>query len=254
MDPSIVSHLRKFQNGVAHRGLHDLTRPENSKAAFIAAIEANQPFECDIHRCKNGGLVVCHDSNLLRMCGKEGTIEELTLEEVKENYRLPDGSRLLTLQELFALNDKNVPMVLELKSYGGNEHEIVEEALPIIHALPNLDDCLLISFWDEILRHARKLGAKLPLGYLVGTEAVKHASPELLREFDFLDVEVHYSLLPRFRKYRKEGGALLCWTVKGRLTAWIGKWRCHALTWEEVDSAKPKLKLNRYIQKRFDPR
>ena len=253
MNPRIKERLLAFDNGVAHRGLHDLSRPENSRAAFLEAIEKGQPFECDIHRTKDGELLICHDSDLLRMTGKQGIIEELDLREIQSSYLLPDGSAPITLEELFRLNDKNVPMVLELKSYGGNEEAVAKRALPLINALPNVGDCLLISFWENILFEARKLEPKLPLGFLVGTEAIKHAPESLLYEFDFLDVEVHYSLFPRFARYRRNGGGLLCWTVKDRLSYRIGKARCDALTWEKVNSAKPNSKTNVFIEKTFDP-
>lgn len=253
MNPSVVSRLALFNNGVAHRGLHDLTRPENSKAAFERAIEMNQPFECDIHLTADNELVIVHDSDLLRMTGKPGIVEELTLGQIQSEYALPDGSFPITLEELFRLNPGKVPMVLELKSYNHNEEALANRAMPLINSLPNAKECLLISFWVDVLRAAKKHDPKMPLGFLVGTEAIKTVKEADLYEFDFLDVEVHYSLFPRFRRYRKKGGALLCWTVKSRLTDWIGRHRCHANTWEKVDSAKQPLKLNKFIERRYDP-
>ena len=59
--------------------------------------------------------------------------------------------------------------------------------------------------------------------------------------------------MPRFRRYRKAGGALMCWTVKSHLTYSIGKRRCDALTWEIVDSAKEKNKVNAFVKKKLYP-
>ena len=251
MDPTVIERIKRFPKGVAHRGFHDLERPENSKAAFIHAIECGYPFEFDIHLTKDGKLLVCHDSDLNRVCGKPGVIEELTLEEIQRDYKLFDGSAPIDLEELLSLNPGKVPMVIELKAKNGNEDALVEAAAPLLEKIQNPDDCVLISFSAEALREAKKRHVPLPLGFLVGTEAVKHVPEKDLYEFDFLDVEVHYSLLPRFGRYRKKGGVILCWTVKGPLTYFIGKHRCDGTTWEIVDSAKDKLKVNRFLAKRY---
>ena len=46
---------------IAHRGLHDREKPENSLPAFRAAVEHGFPIETDIHLLKDGNLVVFHD-------------------------------------------------------------------------------------------------------------------------------------------------------------------------------------------------
>ena len=239
---------------VAHRGYHDLNRPENSLAAFRAAIEAGIAFECDIHLTKDGKLVVCHDSSLKRMCGKEGIIEELTLEEIQKNYQLPDGSKILQFVDLLKENNGKVPMVIELKGHEGNDAMLSKTVAPLLEGLPNNGRYFIISFFPECLRELRRLGIALPLGLLISTEAIKQNDKALLYEFDFLDVEVHYSLFPRFGKYRKAGGAIMVWTVKTGFTSWIGHRRADCLTWEKVDSSKEKLKLNRFIDKHYSPK
>lgn len=253
MNPNLKKNLGpRFDRGVCHRGLHDLRCPENSKAAFLQAIEADMPFECDIHLTKDGRLLVCHDSDLTRVTGEAGIIEEMTFEQT-QNHHFFDGSTPMAFEDLVALNAGRVPMIVELKAYQGNGEALAKAALPLIEAMPNKEECYVISFDADSLRNCRKLGCTLPLGFLISTEAVKHASKELLYEFDFLDVEVHYSMLPRFGRYCKDGGLLFCWTVKSRFTHWIGKKRCHVSTWEEVDSAKEKLKVNAFIHKRVNP-
>ena len=253
MNPNLKKSLSsRFARGVCHRGLHDLRCPENSRAAFLQAIESNMPFECDVHLSRDGKLVVCHDSDLFRVTKKHGIIEELTFDEIQE-FHFFDGSSPMALPDLLALNDGRVPMVIELKAYQGNGRELAKAATPILNGMKNIAECYLISFDPEALRGAKEADIHMPLGFLVGTEAVKHASKELLYEFDFLDVEVHYSLLPRFGRYRKDGGFIVCWTVKNRLTYNIGKKRCDVLTWEEVDSAKEELKVNSFIHKRVNP-
>ena len=47
----------------AHRGLHDENLPENSMAAFRAALENGYGIELDIHLMKDGKLAVIHDTS-----------------------------------------------------------------------------------------------------------------------------------------------------------------------------------------------
>ena len=90
----------RFWKGIAHRGLHDEARTENGLEAFRNAIAHDKAFEFDIHLTKDGQLVVVHDSDLKRVTGKEGTVEEKTLAELKRDYRLLDGEEIPTLEEL----------------------------------------------------------------------------------------------------------------------------------------------------------
>ena len=73
----------------AHRGLHDAAAgvPENSLAAFRKAVENGYGMELDVHLTRDGKLAVIHDSNLERVCGAEGRVEDLTWEEL-QNFRL----------------------------------------------------------------------------------------------------------------------------------------------------------------------
>lgn len=49
----------------AHRGLHDEKKPENSLAAFRAALEHGYGAELDLHLLADGNLGVMHDSDLV---------------------------------------------------------------------------------------------------------------------------------------------------------------------------------------------
>ena len=101
-----------FLEGIAHRGLHNGDFTENGLKAFENAINHGVAFEYDIHLTKDNELVVCHDESLKRTTGKEGIIEDLTLKEIKENYRLLDGGEIPTLQEVINLMKRHPCIVL----------------------------------------------------------------------------------------------------------------------------------------------
>lgn len=114
----------RFQYGIAHRGLHNKEFTENGMKAFKNAIDHDTPFELDVHLTKDGYLIVSHDSNLERTTGKKGIIEDLTKDEIKNNYTLLDGGSVPLLEEVLELNNDKVPMVIELKAYHKNGSKV----------------------------------------------------------------------------------------------------------------------------------
>ena len=134
-----------FLEGIAHRGLHNGDFTENGLKAFENAINHGVAFEYDIHLTKDNELVVCHDESLKRTTGKEGIIEDLTLKEIKENYRLLDGGEIPTLQEVIDLNKNRVPMVIELKVFRKNYKPLAKRFKDYLPQL-NKRDTLIISF------------------------------------------------------------------------------------------------------------
>ena len=104
----------------AHRGLHREGIPENSMAAFRAALDHGFGIEFDLHLLKDGNLAVMHDSLLKRTTGAEGRIEDLTTEDLK-NYRLEGTEETIpTFRQLLELYDGKAPLIVELKPVDGN--------------------------------------------------------------------------------------------------------------------------------------
>ena len=73
----------------AHRGLHDLSLPENSLPAFVAAVEQGFGIELDVRLTRDEVMVVFHDDNLRRMCNKDVRVASVSYAELCE-YTLLD--------------------------------------------------------------------------------------------------------------------------------------------------------------------
>ncbi len=146
-----------FLQGIAHRGLHNEKYTENGLKAFQNAINHKTAFEFDIHLTKDHELVVCHDEELKRTTGKEGIIEDLTLKEIKDNYRLLDGGEIPTLKEVFDLNNFQVPMVVELKVFRKNYKELSAKVKEFFKGIDHHKDIMLISFDPRSLWPLKKL-------------------------------------------------------------------------------------------------
>lgn len=111
----------------AHRGLWNEERPENSLAAFRAAVEKGYGIELDVHRTKDGALVVHHDSNLLRMTGVDRQIARSTLQEVRA-CKLPNGEPIPTFDEVLKTVAGRTPLIVEVKVEDGN-HDALSQAV-----------------------------------------------------------------------------------------------------------------------------
>lgn len=116
----------------AHRGLHKEGIPENSMAAFRAALEKGYGIELDIHVMKDGNLAVIHDASLKRTAGADVQIEDLTVEDL-ENYRLEGTDEKIPLfREVMALYEGKAPMIVELKPMNGNHAALAQAACDIL--------------------------------------------------------------------------------------------------------------------------
>ena len=122
-----LAELRKWN--YAHRGLHNATRPENSMAAFRAALERGYGIELDIHLMKDGNLAVIHDSSLQRTAGADVKIEDLTTEELVA-YRLGDTEeRIPEFRQVLELFAGKAPLIIELKVDNNNHKALVDAAV-----------------------------------------------------------------------------------------------------------------------------
>ena len=147
-----------FLNGIAHRGLHNDKYTENGMKAFQNAINHGVAFEFDIHLTKDNELLVCHDEDLIRTTGKAGIIEDLTLKEIKENYKLLDGGELPTLEEVIELNQEKVPMVIELKVFRKNYKPLAKRFKESLKLIKDKRNVLIISFDPRSLWPLKRCG------------------------------------------------------------------------------------------------
>ena len=104
----------------AHRGLHNANIPENSMPAFSAACNSGYGIELDIQLSSDGRVVVFHDETLLRMCGVDKKVSDLTYEELSKLTLNNSSERIPLLEEVLFLVDGKVPLLIELKGTDKN--------------------------------------------------------------------------------------------------------------------------------------
>lgn len=104
---------------IAHRGLHSPGVPENSLAAFRAAIAAGYGIELDVQTAADGVPMVFHDYDLTRMCGDEGYIADRASGDLEDLRLLGTDEAIPTLMEVLREVAGRVPLLIEIKDQDG---------------------------------------------------------------------------------------------------------------------------------------
>ena len=100
----------------AHRGLHGAAAPENSRAAFEAAIAARHGIELDVQVSGDARAMVFHDEELGRLAEDEGYVRGRSAAELAR-IRLRDSDETIpTLPQILALIAGRAPLLIEVKS------------------------------------------------------------------------------------------------------------------------------------------
>lgn len=171
---------------IAHRGLSK-EAPENTITAFkLAADKGFHATETDVYITKDDQFIVCHDDNLMRMCGVNKKISDMTLDEIRSykiisgnNYNLyandENASKIPTLKEYLEVCKNNgITPMIEIKFTEGNTSLDNKNALYRLYKLVKsvLDNrpCYIISFYEnsikslnEILKAQKEKNIKLCL-------------------------------------------------------------------------------------------
>jgi len=239
---SILKRLnQKFFSGIAHRGYWNEMLTENGLQAFSNAIDHDLAFEYDIHLTKDRKLLVCHDENLRRTTGKEGIIENLTLEDIKKDYRLLDGETLPTFEELLDLNGEKAPMVLELKVYKKNYKALAQAAMKVLkERIKDHKNVWVISFDPRALLYIHGFVTALLVGRdHIWTLKLRHLFPSL-------DLEDCLVSDPRVIRYRKRH-PINVWTIEKKeqveaVAPYVDTMTFQHLPYQDIQSALAKEK------------
>ncbi len=154
---------------IAHRGA-SAYRPENTLSAYALAVEqASDMIEIDLHRTKDGEIVVAHDAELERL-GAAGEIAERTLAEIRAldaGYGTDYRETVPTLDEVLDAYGETIPFNLEIKWGGAGDYPGIEEAaLDALARRELLSITLFSSFRDSILERLRAASPEARLAVL----------------------------------------------------------------------------------------
>jgi len=207
---------------IAHRGLHDDQRPENSPAACDAAVAGDYPIELDVRLGKGGEIVVFHDDDLARMTGAPGNVDDTAWATLRSLRLGGTDEPIPTLADVLARVRGRVPLVIDMKAgrTTGKLELAVHDALADYRG-----DVALQSFHPIGLAKVRRLSRTRVLGLL----ASDFVEEDLARPLKFILRRLFLAplSLPDYVGYdlrclpfwattaaRKLGVGLLAWTVR----------------------------------------
>jgi glycerophosphoryl diester phosphodiesterase len=221
---------------IAHRGFHDASRgvPENSLAAFSAAVKAHYAIECDLHLSADSIPIVFHDNDLKRLCGQRGAVRDRTASELGDLRLHGTPEWIPTLDELLSLVEGRVPLVLELKHVKRRDAGLAWE---VVERLKRYDGpAAVMSFNSALIADIRAADPSLPRGLTAAGDfrtAPLHLGSAMRLGVDFISycIDDLPTPMPLFAR-RFLGIPLICWTV--RTPAQLKKARawCDQITFE----------------------
>ena len=213
----------------AHRGYHDKPQiPENSLPAFRRAVERGWGAELDVHLLSDGTLAVFHDSTLSRCTGQEGTIEALTLPEMKQLRLEGTDEQIPTLDEVLQVVDGKVPLIIEIKTHKSN-HLALSQA--VCERLDRYDGLFCIESFDpRAVADVRKLRPTFCRGQLASDFIREPENLPLYQRVVLKNLLLNCMGRPDFIAYRFEdrqaranrravdvlGLQEVCWTIRSK--------------------------------------
>jgi glycerophosphoryl diester phosphodiesterase len=214
-EPARVSFL--LTRDVAHRGLWGGRIPENSLAAARAAIAAGFAIECDVRLSGDGGVIVFHDADAGRLCGRAGRIATMNAEAIAALRLAGTGEPVPRLADLLALIGGRTPLLIEVKTDGPAAGAL---CLAVRRALEGYrGPVAVMGFNPEVshwfARHAPKIVRGLVMEEKKGLrDAVRRRLAVLRAQPHFLayDIRALPSALPA--ALRRHGLPVLSWTVR----------------------------------------
>jgi glycerophosphoryl diester phosphodiesterase len=201
----------------AHRG-SSLRAPENSLSAIEAAIEDGADYaEIDVQETANGVIVVMHDSDLLRVAGRNWKIWETDYEQLRDldagSWFAPEfaGERIPTLEEVIERARGRIRLNIELK-YNGHDQRLAERVVEILEASAFVDHVVISSLELRGIREIRELDPDLRVGFIVASSI-----GNLTRiDADFFSMNSRSVSQDMVRRLRRNGKGVHVWTVNGR--------------------------------------
>lgn len=200
----------------AHRGASSY-RPENTMEAFRLGLKMGaNGIETDIHRTKDGMLVLFHDDDMKRVTGVEGKIKNFTWDELQNITVKQHGmeEKIPTLEEfLQEFSHLDISFAMELK-----QDFTEKDVINMLNKYNMREKTVLTSFELPCLMRAAQYTKDYTLGFLT-----KDVDPMVLQVMDVIGIK---QVCPQAKLITKElvqslhskGYTVRAWGVKDEET------------------------------------
>ncbi|MCX7566604.1 glycerophosphodiester phosphodiesterase family protein [Sulfitobacter sp. F26169L] len=241
---------------LAHRALHDVSdgRPENSRAAIRAAIDAGYGIEIDVQLSADDVAMVFHDYHLGRLAEAEGPVRQFDAQDLRQTMLRGGDEGIPDLEEVLALVDGQVPLLVELKdqdgSMGTNIGALEHAAARVLADYRG--DVGVMSFNPNSVAMMQQLCPNVARGittsaYLPEDWPLPEAVCARLRDIpdydrvgaSFISHEVDDLDRARVRSLKQAGAFICCWTVRSTKEEAQARRIADTITFEGYSAAIP---------------
>ncbi|MDV3256479.1 MAG: glycerophosphodiester phosphodiesterase [Sphingomonas sp.] len=217
--------------GFAHRGLHGPGVPENSLAAFAAALEAGAGIECDVRLSGDGRPMLFHDHDLRRLCASALCVETTPAELLQAQRLFDSNEHIPGLEELLLLVQGRVPILVEIKCHGGNVAQLTRAVTSLLEDYPG--PLGVMSFEPDVGKWLRRNAPRVRRGLVLSRRAspvarwlaIRGSSPQFLA-VDRAAVERSWVAVQRRARW------VYSWTIATRGQRRTAEAHADAMIWE----------------------
>lgn len=197
---------------IGHRGANGY-EPENTLVSFQKAIEMGADgIELDVHLSSDGHLVVIHDETIDRTTNGKGTVNQLTLQELK-SFHINDQYEIPTLEEVFDLVNKSCFINVELKNQETAEQVVLLIERYISEKNWEYNHFLVSSFDWNTLQQVRLLNEDIRIGVLTETDLDLAISFARFMKAEALHPDFQLLTNEYTAKIQEKGIIVFPWTV-----------------------------------------
>ena len=199
---------------IAHRGASGRA-PENTLDAVKFALDDGTDWvEIDVQETADGEIVVVHDSDFMKLAGKNLTVANGSLEQILAidvgAWFGADfaGTRVPTLDEVLNAAKGRAGVIIELKYYG-LDVQLEQRVVDIVERTGMSDNVMIMSLSLGGIQKMQALRPAWTYGLLVAQSAGNLASLDI----DFLAVSARIASTQLIRRAADAGKPVYVWTV-----------------------------------------
>lgn len=203
----------------AHRGLHGGGVPENSRAAFEAALRDGHGIELDVQASLAGFAFVFHDERLDRLTAETGCLREWEAEDIARIALRGSDETIPELGEILRLVNGRGPLLIEVKARGPEYHQLCYSVASALHGYAG--PVGVMSFDPRVGRWFARHFPSFLRGLVVTEEGKGGLKGRIERLFslfwsraDFLAYDIRNLPSPFAAAARRRGMPVYTWTVR----------------------------------------
>jgi glycerophosphoryl diester phosphodiesterase len=226
---------------IAHRGAAGKA-PENTLASICQAVmDGADWIEIDVQETMDGEVVVIHDSDFMKLAGKDLKVWNSTLKELQEidvgSWFGPEFSaeRVPTLARVLEEVRGQSRVLIELKYYG-HDRQLEQRVVDIVEKAGMVNDVAVMSLEHSGIKKFHALRPDWAVG-LLSSKAIGKLSD---LDVDFLAINMGMATPEFIRRTHKADMQLFVWTVNDQ----VSMSRMMSLGVEGIITDEPELARN----------